>query len=82
MKYRDKETIEAVRWDGLYFSEQPEWLRMGMASGNIEIVKDRVAIIDTAGGSIASPGDYIIFGYGRIYTRHPEIFEKHFEKAE
>ena len=53
MKYRDKETIEAVRWD-----------------------------IDTAGGSIASPGDYIIFGYGRIYTRHPEIFEKHFEKAE
>ena len=82
MKYRDKETIEAIRWDGLYFSEQPEWLRRGIASGNIEIVKDRVAIIDTAGGSIASPGDYIIFGYGRIYTRHPEIFEKHFEKAE
>lgn len=22
MKYRDKETIEAVCWDGLYFSEQ------------------------------------------------------------
>lgn len=81
MKYRDKETIEAVRWDGLYFSEQPEWLRRGIAAGSIEIVKDKVAIIDTAGGSIASPGDYIIFGYGRIYTRHPEIFEKHFEKA-
>lgn len=81
MKYRDKETIEAVRWDGLYFSEQPEWLRRGIAAGSIEIVKDKVAIIDTAGGSIASPGDYIIFGYGRIYTRHPEIFEKYFEKA-
>lgn len=82
MKYRDKETIEAVRWDGLYFSEQPEWLRRGIAAGSIEIVKDKVAIIDAAGGSIAFPGDYIIFGYGRIYTRHPEIFEKHFEKAE
>lgn len=63
MKYRDKETIEAVRWDGLYFSEQPEWLRRGIAAGSIEIVKDKVAIIDTAGGSIAFPGDYIIFGY-------------------
>lgn len=82
MKYRDKETIEAVRWDGLNFSEQPEWLRKGIATGNIEIVKDRVAVIDTTGGSIAIPGDYIIFGYGRIYTRHPEIFEKHFEKVE
>ena len=82
MNYRDKETREAVRWDGLYFSEQPEWLRRGIAAGSIEIVKDKVAIIDTAGGSIAFPGDYIIFGYGRIYTRHPEIFEKHFEKAE
>ena len=49
MKYRDKETIEAVRWDGLYFSEQPEWLRRGIAAGSIEIVKDKVAIIDTAG---------------------------------
>ena len=57
-------------------------LRRGIATGSIEIVKDRVAVIDTAGGSIAIPGDYIIFGYGRIYTRHPEIFEKHFEKAE
>ena len=50
MKYRDKEIIEAVRWDGLYFSEQPEWLRRGIAAGSIEIVKDKVAIIDTAGG--------------------------------
>lgn len=82
MKYRDKEIIEAVRWDGLYFSEQPEWLRNGIEAGSIEIVKDKVAIWDIAGGSIASPGDYIIFGYGKIYTRHPEIFEKHFERIE
>lgn len=82
MKYRDKETIEAVRWDGLNFSEQPEWLRRGIEAGSIEIVKDRVSIIDVVGGSIAAPGDYIVYGYGTIYTRHPEVFEKHFEKVE
>lgn len=82
MKYRDKTTVEAVRWDGLYFSEQPEWLRKGIEAGSIEIVKDRVAIWDIAGGSIASPGDYIIFGGGVVYTRHPEIFEKLFEKID
>lgn len=80
MKYRDKEIIEAVCWDGLNFSEQPEWLRRGIEAGSI-VVKDRVSIIDTVGGSIALPGDYIIYGYGTIYTRHPEVFEKHFEKV-
>lgn len=80
MKYRDKETIEAVHWDGLNFSEQPEWLRKGIEAGNIEIVKDRVHIISTTGGHIAAPGDYIICGYGTIYTRPSEVFEKYFER--
>lgn len=32
--------------------------------------------------SYKGSGDYIIYGYGTIYTRHPEVFEKHFEKVE
>lgn len=82
MKYRDKETVEAVRWDGLNFSEQPEWLRRGIEVGSIEIVEDRVHIISNTGGHIAAPSDYIIYGYGTIYTRSSEVFEKYFEKVE
>lgn len=80
MKYRNKEVIEAITWDGLNFSEEPEWLKKGIAAGSIEISKDKVFLIDTAGSSIVFPGYYIIFNSGTIYTRNPEIFKLLYEK--
>lgn len=83
MKYRYKATIEAVQWTGTEFSEIPEWLDRYIHWGRVRISGNTVAVNDLDGKIfIALAGDYIIFGYGRIYTKSKDLFESTFEKLE
>lgn len=82
MKYREKAIFEAIKWDGKNFSEYPTWLKKSLDAGNVKIFEDIISISNIDGGYIAFPGDYIIFNYGAIYVRHPDVFEKYFETVE
>ena len=82
MKYQEKEILEAVKWDGTNFSEKPDWLLNGIKQGSIEVNKDKVILIGIADGEIVFPGDYIVKGYGRIFSRHSDVFEHYYKRIE
>lgn len=106
MKFRKKPVvIEAVqitaadwngeRWDGLPFSELPDWLESAWTNGVLSALPaggtDYIRWViktleDGPNGEakhIADPGDWIIRGIsGELYACKPDIFEQTYELAE
>ena len=82
MKYRYKQTIDAVKWDGKNFSEIPKWLHICIETGVVTIMEDKV-LLNLIDNTIAvNPNDYIIrFEDGSKDVLNEDLFNKYFEKV-
>lgn len=93
MKYTRLPTeIEAVKWDGVSFDEEPKWLldalRLGPENADVvlfgQIQRRGTALrIGTFEGTMtATAGDYVVLGIkGELYSNKPDVFAINYAKS-
>lgn len=83
MRYQKKPVvIEAVRWDGDRFSDNPAWLIEGFKAGYVVVLDDsgQVLLFDGPNLTTARSGDYVIQGVnGEVYACPGDVFAKTYQ---